>query len=1014
MKKRFSLLLMMLLLMIQGVQALDYLYFSDYTGLRYKAIVKEWQGWEGSGSDLHVVTGLTISHAIVCEPAVGKYVGIITIPETVDFYGDNYVWEGHIGHFDPQTLNVIGCEPGIFEHCHALKKVAFPTSHDQVYDASGRPTKFNSLGVSFKDCTSLLEVERMNLSWVFANQFEGCSSLKKMDLSKTTDIEESAFSGCSSLEELTFKSDVRIRDNAFSDCNAIQKITVQSGSSPEPFNDNVFTQTVYEQAILIVPVGKVKQFKRTNGWKNFFMIYEEGSEPSTDPATEPTDSVTLMANSYSRQYGEDNPTFEYTVVSGKLESGTPTITCAATKTSPVGTYDIIIEKGSVSNKFVTLVNGTLTITKAPLTISVDDYSKVEGEPNPSFTLSYSGFKNGENSSVLTKQPTISCSATTSSAPGTYPITVSGAEAQNYDITYMNGTLTITAKQTPPAGGSNPYVVYDDGTLTFYCDSLRSSRQGTTYDLNSGYRSYPGWYEHSGSIIKAVFDASFADARPTTTFSWFYGCSSLTEIEGMGYLNTSEVLYMVYMFRDCDRLKSLELSNFDTKNVVLMSRMFHGCSSLINLDVTSFDTRNVTDMWCMFYSCKSLTSIDLSNFDTRNVTKMYGMFQNCINLKTIYANEVIWNTDNVTEGGMMFSQCTNLVGGNGTQYDKEHIDVEYARIDKINAPGYLTNKNYNNPPEGNCEPYVVYNTHTLTFYCDDQRSSRQGTIYSLNEGENEPDWVQDNNNRNVEKVVFDASFAKAHPTSTSQWFLDCDYLTEIRGIEYLNTSEVKSMRAMFRSCKRLKSVDVSHFDTRAAENIAAMFSGCSSLESIDVSHFDTNNVYAILAMFYNCKSLKEIDLSSFNTSKVLSMTSLFEGCSNLTTLYLGSEFTSTDDVGCDDVFVGCQSLGKVVFTGDIPSSINSKFFEGVGTADAPATLDVPDAYKANYLAKFDGVMFYSGYFKLVSETGINDESIDGQIFDVYSFSGTMVKKGTTSLESLPKGVYIVNGQKVVVK
>ena len=258
-----------------------------------------------------------------------------------------------------------------------------------------------------------------------------------------------------------------------------------------------------------------------------------------------------MVNNYSRQYGEDNPTFEYTVVSGKVESGTPTITCAATKTSPVGTYDIIIEKGSVSNKFVTLVNGTLTITKAPLTISVGNYSKVEGEANPSFTLSYSGFKNGENSSILTKQPTISCSATASSAPGTYPITVSGAEAQNYNISYNNGTLTITAKQTPPVEEAKPYVVYNNGTLTFYCDNQRSSRQGTTYDLNKNMKN-PDWLEHKETIEKAVFDISFANARPTTTCSWFYGCSSMTDIMGIGYLNTSDVEDMSQMFRECKK------------------------------------------------------------------------------------------------------------------------------------------------------------------------------------------------------------------------------------------------------------------------------------------------------------------------------------------------------------------------------------------------------------------------------------------------------------------------------
>ena len=157
------------------------------------------------------------------------------------------------------------------------------------------------------------------------------------------------------------------------------------------------------------------------------------------------DDVTLTARSYTREYGEENPAFGYDVTSGTITSGTPTITCSATKTSPVGTYDIIISKGTVSNSTVNLVKGTLTITKAPLTISAGNYTKQEGEANPTFTPTFSGFKNGETKSVLTKQPTISCTATTSSPAGTYPVTVSGAEAQNYSISYVNGTLTVTEK-----------------------------------------------------------------------------------------------------------------------------------------------------------------------------------------------------------------------------------------------------------------------------------------------------------------------------------------------------------------------------------------------------------------------------------------------------------------------------------------------------------------------------------------------------------------------------------------
>ena len=159
----------------------------------------------------------------------------------------------------------------------------------------------------------------------------------------------------------------------------------------------------------------------------------------------PKDDVTLTAKSYSRAYGDPNPMFEYTVTNGSITSGSPKITCVATATSPVGTYDIVIEKGSVSNSTVNLVKGTLTITKASLTVSAGNYTKVEGEENPSFKATYTGFKNGETEAALTKKPTIITTATKDSPAGTYPVTVSGAEAQNYDFTYQSGTLTVTAK-----------------------------------------------------------------------------------------------------------------------------------------------------------------------------------------------------------------------------------------------------------------------------------------------------------------------------------------------------------------------------------------------------------------------------------------------------------------------------------------------------------------------------------------------------------------------------------------
>ena len=90
--------------------------------------------------------------------------------------------------------------------------------------------------------------------------------------------------------------------------------------------------------------------------------------------------VRITAKSYSREYGDANPTFEYET-SGATLVGVPEITCEATATSPVGTYDIVVKHGSVTNDNVTYVAGTLTIIKAPLTVKVENATREQYQEN---------------------------------------------------------------------------------------------------------------------------------------------------------------------------------------------------------------------------------------------------------------------------------------------------------------------------------------------------------------------------------------------------------------------------------------------------------------------------------------------------------------------------------------------------------------------------------------------------------------------------------------------------------
>ena len=202
------------------------------------------------------------------------------------------------------------------------------------------------------------------------------------------------------------------------------------------------------------------------GLKNIILTNSDAARftsPDVSCNIHVAEPVVISAKSYTREYGEANPVFEYTVEGAEL-NGEPEIICEATETSPVGEYPIIIKKGSVTNYNDTYVNGVLTIERAPLTIAAGTYTKKQGEAMPEFVPTFEGFKNNETKDVLTTQPVISCDATEASAPGEYDVTVSGAEAQNYDINYVNGKLivteadpvTVTAKSyTREYGEANP-------------------------------------------------------------------------------------------------------------------------------------------------------------------------------------------------------------------------------------------------------------------------------------------------------------------------------------------------------------------------------------------------------------------------------------------------------------------------------------------------------------------------------------------------------------------------------
>ena len=997
-----------------------------------------------------------------------KYSGDIVIPPSVTYGGKTYqvkkigkwaFWEctGLKSIVLPEGLEEI--ENSSFTGCTGMKAITFPSTLRAILGIN-----FTDERGAFEGCTGLKSVYfpanmstdyqyEANIGW---RSFYGCTGLKTIYVagSKTAIAMYDVFGECTAVTD--FVSCIENPKAVYVDARSFQgfietaNLIVPNGKKNDYLDSNdwylfkhIYERSSYTKAFAIVTAsqgGKVSfsnenvtigtqvwgitkgqnatftitpdeshrllkllkdgqdvtssvsngQYTISNVQSDFMLeaFFEEGTTPTPQPQPQDKGTAQLSIKSFDIKAGEtktmlidmQNPDDQVTLVQFdlRLPDGLSIVT---------GNDATDIAGRTTWRKHTLTSNATNGITRFLLYSATNELIEGTSGAIISIKLTASSLFNGGD--IKLENQLMTTPSLVESKPTTYTYNIKGTE-------------------NPPASDGEPYVVYNNGTLTFYCDNQRSSRQGTVYDLNKDTKN-PGWLEHKENVKKAVFDASFTNARPTTTYSWFDNCKNLSDIQGISYLNTSEVTRMEWMFRDCSSLTSIDVSGFNTSNVGPIGGLFFGCSGLTNLDLSSFNTSNVWSMSQMFNGCSNLVSLTFgSSFTTSESVTNQSVFYNCGKLNTV-----------IFTGDIPSQMKSTFFVGVGSEKTPATLHVPDAYKTNFQAKfdgnkffgGYF--KLSGDTPAGDGEPYVVYNNGTLTFYCDNKRSSRQGTVYDLgqkydiNKYTKGPAWLE--NRESINKAVFNSSFANARPKTTASWFYKCSAMTDIEGIAYLNTSNVTDMNAMFYHCSGLTNLDVSNFNTSNVTNIGqmfygcsgltsldvsnfntsnvtvmnSMFDGCSGLTSLDVSHFNTSNVTDMNGMFYDCSSLTSLDVSKFNTGNVTKMRFMFSGCKNLSKLTLGNGFVSSEDLECRN-FTGCSSLKTVAYTGDIPYSINSKFFEGVGTANAPVTLEVPDQYRDHYAAKFDGNMFFGGYFKL---SGDNPPAGDGESYVVYN-NGTL--------------------------
>ena len=352
-----------------------------------------------------------------------------------------------------------------------------------------------------------------------------------------------------------------------------------------------------------------------------------------------------------------------------------------------------------------------------------------------------------------------------------------ASSSKYIATYESSTQTLTFKEN--VGETLPK------------NSAWVEDKMTVEDMNEKLGN--------GTIVHIVFDKSFSSYTSTSLRGFFQNLTKLETITGLEYLNTAKVTDMGYMFSDCSKLTSLDVTHFNTAKVTDMGYMFSDCSKLTSLDVTHFNTAKVTDMSTMFYNCSSLTSLDVTHFNTANVTDMSYMFQNCLKLPSLDVTN--FNTAKVTDMSYMFTSCKKLPSLDVTNFNTAKVTDMSSMFSSCSKLTSLDVTNFN----------------TVNVKKMSRMFTGCSALTSL-----------DVTNFNSENV-----------TNMSYMFNKCSKLTSL-DVSNFNTKKVTNMSFMFSYCSTLTTIYVNDkFVIDKVTNGSYMFDNCTNLKDYAPSKKDHN-------------------------------------------------------------------------------------------------------------------------------------------------------------------------------
>ena len=262
-----------------------------------------------------------------------------------------------------------------------------------------------------------------------------------------------------------------------------------------------------------------------------------------------------------------------------------------------------------------------------------------------------------------------------------------------------------------------------------------------------------------------------------------------------------------MFMRFDKMKELDLRDFDSSLVENMHTMFYEMRELESINISNFNTGNVRTMYAMFDADMSLEKLNVSSFQTDKVTDMKFMFFEMRKLKELNLSN--FNTSKVIDMGNMFANA----------YVLEKLNI--SRFDTSN----VTNMEY-----------MFAENHKLkTLNLGHLNTSRVTTMEKMFDNM----WV-------LESLDV-SSFDTSNVTNMAHMFGGLAKITTLN-LNNFNTSRVTNMAYMFNSMVTLENLSLPSFDTCNVTTMAGMFGSMEGLKNLNISSFDTSRVRDFRYMF----------------------------------------------------------------------------------------------------------------------------------------------------------------------